>query len=67
MELVDYANGLGYKAIERIYHKKIGHENDDFRKVWSDSVILEIINGLVCGATIDLFICHGVDTLLLLM
>lgn len=62
LELVDNVNRLGYRAIERIYHKKIGYKNEDFRNAWSDVVLLEITDGLICGVIIDIFICHCIDT-----
>ncbi len=46
IELAQYTKDFGYAAVEGVYHRKCGPDNEDFRKVWLDSVVLEITKGL---------------------
>ncbi|KAF2315861.1 hypothetical protein GH714_040550 [Hevea brasiliensis] len=59
IELSEYIKDLGYAAIKRVYYK---NENGDFRKIWTDSIVLEITNGVKGGDTIDFYVSHVVDT-----
>ncbi|KAF2298766.1 hypothetical protein GH714_026892 [Hevea brasiliensis] len=34
IELTHYTKDLGYAVVEGVYHRKRGHENEDFRKKW---------------------------------
>ncbi|KAJ9130709.1 hypothetical protein P3X46_034156 [Hevea brasiliensis] len=59
IELSEYIKDLGYAAIKRVYYK---NENGDFRKIWTDSIVLEITNGVKGGDTIDFYVSYVVDT-----
>ncbi|KAF2303089.1 hypothetical protein GH714_013701 [Hevea brasiliensis] len=61
IELTEYAKDLGYTTIEGVYHRKIGNEKEDFRMVWNDQIVLEIIGGLRHGEVIDFYMSHVVD------
>lgn len=57
---------LGYAEIEGVYHRKVGHDKEDFLKFQCDKVLLYSISSLRSGDTLDLYVSHVVDDLIVL-
>lgn len=45
LEMFSFVEDLWYIAAEDAYFRKRGNENEDFRKVWSYQVLIEITQG----------------------